>query len=39
MKFCNKVLVLEHFICAILVCDVLCVITSVMTPQNDPDYD
>jgi hypothetical protein len=36
---CNKVQPSEHFICLILVCDVLYVITSVMAPHNDPDYD
>jgi hypothetical protein len=35
----NKVSFLEHFICVILVCDVLCVITSVMTCRNNPGYD
>jgi hypothetical protein len=29
----------EYFICLILVCDVLCVITSVMAPRNDSDLD
>jgi hypothetical protein len=36
---CNKVKILEHFICLILVCDVLCVITLVITSHNDPSYD
>jgi hypothetical protein len=35
-SICNKVWLLEHFICLNRVCDVLCVITSVMTPHNDP---
>jgi hypothetical protein len=33
---CNKVQLLEHFIHLILVCDILYVVTSVMTPHNDP---
>jgi hypothetical protein len=36
---CNKVKFLEHFICLILVCDILYVITSVMAPRNDPGLD
>jgi hypothetical protein len=32
---CNKVQLSEHFIYNLLVCDILCVITSVMTPRND----
>jgi hypothetical protein len=36
---CNKVLLWEHFICLILICDVLCIITSVMAPHNDPGKD
>jgi hypothetical protein len=32
--YCNNT-----FIRAIYVCDVLCVVTSVMAPRNDPDYD
>jgi hypothetical protein len=35
----NKVKFLEHFVVNILVCDVLCVITSVLTPCNDPGCD
>jgi hypothetical protein len=35
----NKVKFLEHFICLILVCDVLHIITLVMAPRNDPGYD
>jgi hypothetical protein len=33
---CYKVQLSEHFICLNRVCDVLCIITSVMTPRNDP---
>jgi hypothetical protein len=36
---CNKVKILENFFCNLLVCDVLCVITSIMAPHNDPGYD
>jgi hypothetical protein len=36
---CNKVWLWEHFICLITICDVLYIITSVMTPCNDPDLD
>jgi hypothetical protein len=37
---CSRVKFLEHFIiCLILVRDALYVITSVMTPHNDPGYD
>jgi hypothetical protein len=32
--YCNNT-----FIRALYVCDVLCIVTSVMTPRNDPDYD
>jgi hypothetical protein len=35
----NKVKFSEHFICLIPICDVLCVITLVMTPRNDPGLD
>jgi hypothetical protein len=36
---CNKAKFLEHLIVNILVCDVLCVITSVMAPRKDLDLD
>jgi hypothetical protein len=36
---CNKVKFSEYFIVNIIVCDVLCVITSVMTPCNGPSLD
>jgi hypothetical protein len=36
---CNKVKFSEHFFSSFLICDVLCVVTSVMTPRNDPSYD
>jgi hypothetical protein len=32
---CNKVQLLELFICLIVVCDVLCVVTLIMAPRND----
>jgi hypothetical protein len=32
---CNKVQLSEHFICLNRVCDVLCVIISVIAPRND----
>jgi hypothetical protein len=32
---CNKMYLSKHFICLILVCDELCIITSVMTSHND----
>jgi hypothetical protein len=32
---CNKMYLSKHFICLILVCDKLCIITSVMTSHND----
>jgi anaerobic C4-dicarboxylate transporter len=35
----NKVQFSEHFISLIFVCDVLCVITLVMAPRNDPSQD
>jgi hypothetical protein len=33
---CSKVQLSEHFICLNRVCDVLCIIISVMAPRNDP---
>jgi hypothetical protein len=36
---CNKVKFLEYFVVNILVCDVLCVITLIMAPYNDPACD
>jgi hypothetical protein len=36
---CNKVKLSEHFIYLILICDVLYVVTLVMTPHNDPGLD
>jgi hypothetical protein len=32
---CNKIYLLEHFIYLILICDVLCIITSVITSHSD----
>jgi hypothetical protein len=47
LKFCNRIQNLnynkdkfsKHFIVNILVCDVLCIITSVMTHRNNPGLD
>jgi hypothetical protein len=33
---CNNVQLSKHFFCLILICDVLCVITWVMTHRNNP---
>jgi hypothetical protein len=39
LKLYNKVYLLEHFICLIIVCDVLYIIILIMTPRNDLSYD
>jgi hypothetical protein len=35
----NKVQLLEYFICNIFICNILCIITSVMAHRTDPGLD